>query len=187
MWGMHWGLLCGTSGKKELCTVPCHSCHIYGIWTSRSSKVWGMLKSHQMGWRWKSQKGDSFHSEGRFSQCNTAVLWNFIDWVYSVKNFIRSLFHYITVVLWAWGWQGQKCKSKCPNDINSKWVIPEKSYVFCFTLGNSRQNKALPLDFSHNIIVLHPSGILRLKTITPTWKFYIILSWSRPENYIVFN
>ena len=29
--------------------VPCHSCHIYEIWTSRSKKVWGMLKSHRLG------------------------------------------------------------------------------------------------------------------------------------------
>ena len=28
--------------------VPSHSCHIYGIWTSRSKKVWGMFKSHQL-------------------------------------------------------------------------------------------------------------------------------------------
>ena len=49
MWGLPWGLLCGTSGRKELYMVPCHSCHIYGIWTSRSKKVWGMLKSHQLG------------------------------------------------------------------------------------------------------------------------------------------
>ena len=49
MWGLPWGLLCGTSGRKDLCMVPCHSCHIYEISTSRSKKVWGMLKSHQLG------------------------------------------------------------------------------------------------------------------------------------------
>ena len=37
--------------------VPCHSFHIYWIWTSRSKKVSGMLKSHQLGWWCKSQKG----------------------------------------------------------------------------------------------------------------------------------
>ena len=25
------GLLCGTSGRRKLCMVPCRSCHIYGI------------------------------------------------------------------------------------------------------------------------------------------------------------
>ena len=29
--------------------VPCHSCHIYGIWTGKSKNVWRMLKSHQLG------------------------------------------------------------------------------------------------------------------------------------------
>ena len=29
--------------------VLCHCCHIYGIWTSKSKKLWGMLKSHQLG------------------------------------------------------------------------------------------------------------------------------------------
>ena len=25
------GLLCGTSGRKDLGMVPCHSCYIYGV------------------------------------------------------------------------------------------------------------------------------------------------------------
>ena len=29
--------------------VPCHSFHIFGIWTGRSKRVWGMVKSHQLG------------------------------------------------------------------------------------------------------------------------------------------
>ena len=37
--------------------VPCHSCHISGIWTSRSKKVWGMLKSHQFGVSMQVTKG----------------------------------------------------------------------------------------------------------------------------------
>ena len=85
MWGQHWGLLCGTSGREELCMVPCHSCHIYGILTSRSKKVKGMLRSYQLGgwggvggWQCKSQIRDSFHRKDRFSLGNTIVLWNFI-------------------------------------------------------------------------------------------------------------
>ena len=70
MWGLPWGLLCGTSVRKELCMVPCHSRHIYEIWTSRSKKVWGMLKSHLLGVAIKSQNLGSL--------CNTAVLWNLI-------------------------------------------------------------------------------------------------------------
>ena len=78
MWGLPWGLLCRTSGRKELRMVPWYSCHICGIWKSRSKKVWGMLKSHQLGAGMQVKKGDCFHREGRFSLCNTAVLWNFI-------------------------------------------------------------------------------------------------------------
>ena len=36
--------------------------------------VWGMLKSHQLGVKMRATKGGSFHMEGRFSLCNTAVL-----------------------------------------------------------------------------------------------------------------
>ena len=75
MWGLPWDLLCWASGIKYLCMVPCHSCHIYGIWTSRSKKVWGVLKSHQMGLAMQVTKGGLFsYREGRFSLCNTAVL-----------------------------------------------------------------------------------------------------------------
>ena len=34
----------------------------------------GCLKVINFGWRCKSQKGYSFHREGRFSLCNTDVL-----------------------------------------------------------------------------------------------------------------
>ena len=54
--------------------VPCHSCHIYGIPTSRSKEVWGMLITHQLKMAMQVTKGDSFRREGRFSLCNTAVL-----------------------------------------------------------------------------------------------------------------
>ena len=34
-------------------------------------------------------------------------------------------FHYTAVILRVWDWQSQKCNSKCPNDINTEWAIPE--------------------------------------------------------------
>ena len=37
----------------------------------------GYLKVINCRWQ-KSQKGDSFHREGRFSLCNIAISWNFI-------------------------------------------------------------------------------------------------------------
>ena len=38
----------------------------------------GCLKVINWGWQCKSQKGDSFHRESKFSLDNTAVLQNFI-------------------------------------------------------------------------------------------------------------
>ena len=106
----------------------------------------GCLKVINCGWQ-KSQKGDSFHREGRFSLCNTTILWNFIA---SLTGYILKLilsdtsFHHITVVLRVWGWQDQKCNSKCSNYINIEWTIPEKFRFFTLLLGNSRQSKAYP-------------------------------------------
>ena len=34
-WGLPWGLLCGTSGRRKLCMVLGYSCHFYGIWRSK--------------------------------------------------------------------------------------------------------------------------------------------------------
>ena len=122
MWGLFWGWLCGTSIRKELCLVPCHNFHIYWIWTSRKKKCGGcLIKSHQFGMEMEVTKEDSFHREGRFSLSNTDVLWNFMA---ILTRYILS--RYITVVvLRVWGWQGQKRNSKCPNDINTEWAIPE--------------------------------------------------------------
>ena len=41
--------------------VPGPSCHIYGIWTSRTKKVWWMLNIHQLGVAMQVTKGGSFH------------------------------------------------------------------------------------------------------------------------------
>ena len=59
--------------------VPCHSCHIYGILTSRSKKVKGMLRSYQLGGGGAGGVAmqvtrDSFHRKDRFSLGNTIVL-----------------------------------------------------------------------------------------------------------------
>ena len=64
------------SGRKKLCMVSYHSCHIYEIWTRRSKKVWGTLHSHQLGWKCKPEEGGSFYKEEEFSLCNT-VFSNF--------------------------------------------------------------------------------------------------------------
>ena len=49
-----------------------------GFAQARAKKCGGCLKIIIWWWRCKSQKGGSFHWEGRFSLYNTAVLWNFV-------------------------------------------------------------------------------------------------------------
>ena len=65
-----------TSGTKDLRMVPCHSCHIYGIWTSTIKKVWGMLKSNQLGVAMQVTKGGALFigKAGSHCVCNTVVL-----------------------------------------------------------------------------------------------------------------
>ena len=62
------------------------------------------------------------------------LMWNFIatltGYIYALKDLSDTSFHYIAVALRAWGWQGQKCNSKCSNDINTEWAIPEKFLGF---------------------------------------------------------
>ena len=98
IWGLPLGLHCGTSARKDLFMVPGPSCHIYGIWTSRTKKVWWMLNSHQLGVAMQVTKGGLFsYRKGRFSLCNTVVLWNFIARLTgTIKYFIGDLFslHY---------------------------------------------------------------------------------------------
>ena len=104
--------------------VPCHSFHIYGIWTGRSKRVWGMVKSHQLGVVMQvralliGKTGSHYY--------NTALLWNFIAslaGVYIVKHFIGYLFSLYCCFTCLRGWQSRKCNSKCPNDINTKLCI----------------------------------------------------------------
>ena len=54
--------------------VPCHSCHIYGIWTSRSKEVWGTLLKPSIRVAMHVTRGQLFYREGGFSLCITAVL-----------------------------------------------------------------------------------------------------------------
>ena len=61
MSGLPWGLLCGKSGRKDLCMVPCHSCHTFvGFGQAGAKRCGGCLKFISWGWRCKSQKGALF-------------------------------------------------------------------------------------------------------------------------------
>ena len=45
-----------------------------GFGQAGAKRCGGCLKVINWEWQYKSQKGDSFHREGRFLLCNTAVL-----------------------------------------------------------------------------------------------------------------
>ena len=64
-----------------------------GFGQAGEKRCGGCLKVINWGWRCKSQKGDSFHKEGRF---HYVILLYFENgksyWVYTVKDFIGYLF-----------------------------------------------------------------------------------------------
>ena len=103
-----------------------------GFEQAEGKRCGGCLKVVNWGWRCNSQKKgrDSFHWEGRFSLCNTVVLWNIITGYILQKILWDISFHYTSVVLHVWVLQSQKCNSKCPNDINTEWVIVVKFLSF---------------------------------------------------------
>ena len=128
MGGLPWGFLCGTSGRKDQCIVPCHSCHIYGIWTSRSKKVWGMLKSHQLVVAMQVTKGGALFIRKAGSHyvillhCET--LLQVLLGIYCKRFYGIPLFT-ILLLFYVFG-----CNSKCLNDTNTEWAIPEKLLSF---------------------------------------------------------
>ena len=141
MWGLPWGLLCGTSGRKDLCMVPCHSCHIFGIWTSRSKKVWGMLKSNHLGVGMQATKRGVFHREGWFSLCDTAVLWNFIASLTGYilwKILLDTSFHYTTLLLYVFEvGKAKKATQSVLMILTLNGLFQKNFQVFCFTPENS--------------------------------------------------
>ena len=136
--------------------------------------VWEMLKSHQLGVKMQVTKGGSFHRESRFSLCNTAILWNFIAYgLYTVKGFIMYFFHYTAVALCVWDWQSQKCNSKCPNDINTEWAIPEEFssfllYPWKFHILNPPLLPPLFAFFYYSVCIVIFTTILLIKASLPT-------------------
>ena len=127
MWELPWGLLCRTSGKRKLCMMPCHICHIYGIWRRGG----GCLKSSFGRGNMQPTRGrDDFNGEGGlgFSLYVILLCWNFIAtryckrfcWILPFPRFL--LFHLLCIY---WDWQDQKLK--CPKVIegNSElyWTV----------------------------------------------------------------
>ena len=61
-------------------------------------------------------------------------------------------------------------------------LFQEKKIGFYFTLGNSRQNKAAPLETPHNCV----TPFKNFTANQDPWKFHVIFSWWRPENCTLF-
>ena len=87
-----------TSGRKDLCMVPCHSCHIYGVWTSRSKKVCGeggggVLKSHQLGVAMQVTKSGTLFI-GKAGSRYVILLYceTLLQFLLGLKDFIGYLF-----------------------------------------------------------------------------------------------
>ena len=70
-WGSKLGLLCGTSGRRKLCMMPCHSCHIYGIW---KSKEVGKALKPLFGVAMQAIRRKNFYGEEGVLLCNATVL-----------------------------------------------------------------------------------------------------------------
>ena len=119
-------------GLVDLCMAPCHSFHIYGIWTSRSNKVWLMLRNPQLRVVMQVTKGCSFEMKGRFSLCNTTVLQILLG-IYCKKFYWIPYFTILLFYVFEVGnaKSATQC-SKCPNDINTKFCILNRPSSPCF-------------------------------------------------------
>ena len=113
---------------------------VYGA-LSQLPYLWcgGCLKVINWGWRSKSQKGDSFHKEGRFSLCNNAVFckWQVLLGIYCKRFywlplfFILQLFHVLEV-------DKAKCATRSVLMILPLNELFQKNFqVFYFTPDNS--------------------------------------------------
>ena len=92
--------------------VPCHSCHIYEIWTSRSKKVWGMLKSHQLGVAMQVTKGGDLFIGKAGSHyvimLYSETLWQVLLGIYCKRFYRITLF---TILLLFYMFKVAKAKS----------------------------------------------------------------------------
>ena len=114
MWGLPWGLLCGTSAVLErICVWWLVIIVIFmGFGQAGANRCRGCLKVISWEWWFKSQKGGPFHREDRFSLCNTAVLWNFLG-IYCKRFYWIPLF---TILLLFYMFEVGKAKSATQSD-----------------------------------------------------------------------
>ena len=125
MYWLPWGLLWGTSGRKDLCIVEDHSGQ------SEAKSCGGCLKVMNWGWRCKSQKLALFIGRAG-SRCVILMycesLLQVVLGIYCKRFYWISFFTILLLVYVfarVWGWQSQKCSSKCPSE-TLNGLIPEK-------------------------------------------------------------
>ena len=119
--------------------VPCHNYHIYRIWTSRSRKVWRMLKKSSIG------GGDASHKQvGSFTgkvgshcvillYCET--LLQILLGIYCKIFYWRPLFIILLLLYVFQVGKAKKRNSKCPNE-TLNGLFQKHFQVFYFTPEN---------------------------------------------------
>ena len=165
MWGLPWGLLCGTIRNYVWCLVIVVI--FMGFGQAGAKRCGGCLKVISWGWWCKSQKGALLIGKAGshyviLLYCET--LLQVLMGVYYKRFYQIPLF---TILLLFYVFEISKAKSGTESVLmilTLNGLFQKIFYVFYFNLGNSRQNKASPL-VSH-ITVLHLSEILRPKTKT---------------------
>ena len=150
--------------------VPCHSCHVYGICTSKSKKVWRMLKSHQLVQQYKrgflslmGKAGSHYVILLYFETLLQVLLGIYCKRFYWIPLFTILLFYVFEV-------------GKAKSATQSVLMILTLNGLFQFfplPLGIPGKTRLHPQKL--HIIVLHPSEILRPKTKTPgnSTKFFL--------------
>ena len=88
IWGLPWGLLCGTICRSKLCAVPSCSCHIYENWRGKRGKE--TLKS-SFGVAMKATRRDNFYGKEGFSLYKTVVLKLYCKSYWVLKLYYRIL------------------------------------------------------------------------------------------------
>ena len=145
-------MIYGTSGREELRMVPCHSCHVYGICTSKSKRVWRMLKSHQLVQQYKrgflslmGKAGSHYVILLYFETLLQVLLGIYCKRFYQVSFFAILLLFYVFEV-----GKAKIATQSVLMILTLNGLFQKHFQVFYLTLGNSRQKKASPLDFPHN-------------------------------------
>ena len=138
-----------------------------GFGQAGATRCGGCLKVINWGWRCKSQKEGSFHRKGRFSLCNTAVLWNFIA---NLTGYCKRFYWipFFTILLLLYVFEVGKAQSVTQNVLIVLTLngLFQKNFKF-FTFPLKIPDKTKLHTKTLHIIVLHPSEILRPTTKTP--------------------